>query len=64
MVQLHSQMLKFVHTFKESKHFLKLTEHKKASAVNVAANGKITKKFDDPNGKVMNSIPNESLKKN
>lgn len=54
-----------MHTSKASKHlvatFPKLTEqvigvYKKATVVNVAVDGKIIKRFDDPNGKVMSFV--------
>lgn len=57
--------LEFVHTSKPSKHliaaFPKLVNlvsgaHRKATVVNVAADGKITRKFDDPDGKVMSFV--------
>ncbi|XP_015889043.2 protein STRICTOSIDINE SYNTHASE-LIKE 4 [Ziziphus jujuba] len=57
--------LEFIHTSKASKIFLaafpKLIErvngvYTKAMVVNVAADGKITKKFDDSNGKVLSFV--------
>lgn len=65
MQQLTSEGLEFVHTSKASKKFLaafpKLTKlvngvNRKAMVVNVAADGKITKKFDDSNGRVMSFV--------
>ncbi|KAG2717922.1 hypothetical protein I3843_03G194100 [Carya illinoinensis] len=65
LLQLTSEGLEFVHTSKASKHlvatFPKLTEqvigvYKKATVVNVAVDGKIIKRFDDPNGKVMSFV--------
>lgn len=66
MLQLTTNGLEFVHTSKASKILLaafpKLTErvingvHRHAMVVNVAADGKITKKFDDSNGKVMSFV--------
>jgi len=64
-LQLTSNGLEFVHTSKASKHliatFPRLIElvngvYKKAAVVNVAADGKIIRKFDDPNGKVMTFV--------
>lgn len=65
MPQLIPKGLEFVHTSKASKKFIaafpKLRElingvHRKAVVVNVAADGKITKKFDDSNGKVLTFV--------
>jgi hypothetical protein len=65
MLQLASNGLEFVHTSKASKHiiatFPRLVElvngvYSKAAVVNVAADGKIIRKFDDPNGKVMTFV--------
>ncbi|XP_031263723.1 protein STRICTOSIDINE SYNTHASE-LIKE 4-like [Pistacia vera] len=67
LLQLRSKRLEFVHTSKACKHFLaafpKLFRlinpiYKKASVVNVATDGKIIRKLDDPNGKVMNFVTN------
>ena len=60
-----SDGLEFVHSSKLSKHLLasfpKLVEpvfgiKRKATVVNVAADGKIIRKFDDPDGKVMSMV--------
>ncbi|KDP33928.1 hypothetical protein JCGZ_07499 [Jatropha curcas] len=65
LLQLTSDWLKFVHTSKLSKHlvasFPKLIElvtglRKKAMVVNVAADGRIIRMFDDPVGKVMSFV--------
>ncbi|KAB1209510.1 Protein YLS2 [Morella rubra] len=65
LLQLTSDGLEFVHTSMASKHlvatFPKLIRivngvYKKAAVVNVAADGKIIRKFDDPNGKVMSFV--------
>lgn len=65
LLQLSSPGLEFVHTSKATKHLLaafpKLMKlaaplHKKAAVVNVAANGIVIRKFEDPNGKVMSFV--------
>ncbi|XP_059432040.1 protein STRICTOSIDINE SYNTHASE-LIKE 4-like [Corylus avellana] len=65
LLQLASNGMEFVHTSMASKHliatFPKLVElvtgvYKKAAVVNVAADGTIIRKFDDPNGKVMTFV--------
>lgn len=65
MLQLTSKGFEFVHTSVVSKHvvatFPKLLElvrgtYKKATVVNVGADGKIMKKFEDPTGKVMSFV--------
>ncbi|CAN4110296.1 unnamed protein product [Withania somnifera] len=65
LVQLTSPGLNFVHTSRASKHLLatfpKLMNwmfggYHQAMVVNVAADGKITKGFDDPTGKVMSFV--------
>lgn len=65
ILQLSSPGLEFVHTSKATKHLLaafpKLIKlaaplHKKAAVVNVAANGIVIRKFEDPNGKVMSFV--------
>ncbi|KAJ6742676.1 STRICTOSIDINE SYNTHASE-RELATED [Salix viminalis] len=65
LLQVAANGLEFVHTSKPSKHliasFPKLVNlvngaHRKATVVNVAADGKITRKFDDPDGKVMSFV--------
>lgn len=64
-LQLTSDGLEFVHSSKVSKHiiaaFPKLIKRVngvfgKAMVVNVATDGKIIKKFDDPEGKVMSFV--------
>lgn len=63
--QVVSNGLEFVHRSKPSKHlvasFPKLVNlvigvKRKATVVNVAADGKITRKLDDPDGKVMSFV--------
>ncbi|KAF5481697.1 hypothetical protein F2P56_002331, partial [Juglans regia] len=63
--RLTSEGLEFVHTSKASKHlvatFPKLIEkvngvYRKATVVNVAVDGKIIRRFDDPNGKVISFV--------
>lgn len=65
VLQVASKGLEFVHRSKPSKHlvasFPKLVNlvigvKRKATVVNVAADGKITRKFDDPDGKVMSFV--------
>lgn len=65
LLQLTSDGLEFVHSSKVSKHiiaaFPKLIKRvngvfRKAMVVNVATDGKIIKKFDDPEGKVMTFV--------
>ncbi|KAF5481696.1 hypothetical protein F2P56_002330, partial [Juglans regia] len=65
LLQLTSEGLEFVHTSKASKHlvatFPKLIEkvngvYRKATVVNVAVDGKIIRRFDDPNGKVISFV--------
>ncbi|XP_075673793.1 protein STRICTOSIDINE SYNTHASE-LIKE 4-like [Castanea sativa] len=65
LLQLTSEGLEFVHSSKVSKHmiaaFPKLIKRVngvfgKAMVVNVATDGKIIKKFDDPEGKVMSFV--------
>ncbi|MCD7453084.1 hypothetical protein HAX54_019592 [Datura stramonium] len=65
LVQLTAPGLNFIHTSRASKHLLatfpKLMNwviggYYKAMVVNVAADGKITKGFDDPTGKVMSFV--------
>lgn len=65
LLQLTSNGLEFVHTSKASKHLIATFPrliglvngvHRKATVVNVAADGKIIRKFDDPNGKVMSFV--------
>ncbi|EEF46261.1 protein STRICTOSIDINE SYNTHASE-LIKE 4 [Ricinus communis] len=65
LLQVAADGLEFVHTSKASKHlvasFPKLIElvngvEKNAMVVNVAADGKITRKFDDPDGKVVSFV--------
>ena len=60
-------ILGFVHTSKASKHLLatfpKLLGliqgiHKKATVVKVGADGKMLKRFDDPDGSVMSFVTN------
>uniref|UniRef100_A0A2N9HDP8 Strictosidine synthase conserved region domain-containing protein n=1 Tax=Fagus sylvatica TaxID=28930 RepID=A0A2N9HDP8_FAGSY len=65
LLQLTSDGLEFVHTFKVFRHlvatFPKLVKlvngvYRKATVVNVAADGKIIRKFDDSEGKVMTFV--------
>ncbi|KAG6771992.1 hypothetical protein POTOM_023387 [Populus tomentosa] len=65
LLQVASNGLEFVHRSKLSKHlvasFPKLVNlasgvKRKATVVNVAADGKIKRKFDDPDGKVMSFV--------
>jgi len=65
LIQFVADGLEFVHRSKPSKYFLasfpKLTNHangayRKAAVVNVAADGKITRKLDDPEGKVLTFV--------
>ncbi|KAJ7979233.1 Strictosidine synthase [Quillaja saponaria] len=65
LLQVTSDGLGFVHTSKVLKHLvasspklikLMIGVNRKAMVVNVAADGKIIRKFDDPNGKVINFV--------
>ncbi|KAL6222068.1 hypothetical protein ACLB2K_005460 [Fragaria x ananassa] len=65
LLQLTSDGLEFVHSSRAAKHLLatsgKLVElinglHKKATVVNVGADGRIIKKLEDPNGSVMSFV--------
>lgn len=65
LIELTSRGFEFVHTSVVSKHvvatFPKLLElvrgtRKRATVVNVGADGKIVKKFEDPTGKVMSFV--------
>ncbi|KAK7411848.1 hypothetical protein VNO78_03291 [Psophocarpus tetragonolobus] len=65
LIQLTSEGMEFVHNYKITKHlvasFPKLINlvngaKKKAMVVNVASNGKIIKKFDDGDGKVITFV--------
>uniref|UniRef100_A0A2P2L7Y3 Uncharacterized protein n=1 Tax=Rhizophora mucronata TaxID=61149 RepID=A0A2P2L7Y3_RHIMU len=65
MLQLTSPRLEFVHTSMPTKYFVASNQklvnlvrgvYQKASVVKVAADGQITRKFDDPDGKVMNFV--------
>ncbi|KAF7850196.1 hypothetical protein BT93_L5743 [Corymbia citriodora subsp. variegata] len=65
LVQLISERWEFVHASKAAKHLIatypsmiKMVKgaHRKASVVNVGADGKIIKKLDDPDGKVISFV--------
>lgn len=65
MQQITSKGMEFVHTSKALKHLLATFPrliglvhglHRNAMVVNVGVNGKITKTFDDSNGKVMSFV--------
>ncbi|PRQ47035.1 putative strictosidine synthase transcription factor WD40-like family [Rosa chinensis] len=65
LLKLTSDGLEFVHSSRAAKHLIatsgKLVElvsglHKKATVVNVGADGKIIKKLEDPNGSVMSFV--------
>lgn len=65
MPQQTSRVLEFVHTSKVSKHLIASfprlfnlisVTKKKAMVVNVATDGKITRMFDDNDGKVINFV--------
>lgn len=65
LLELTFSGMEFVHTSKTTKHliaaFPKLIDllkgmYKKAMVINVAANGEIIRKLDDPNGKMMSFI--------
>ncbi|XVE70724.1 hypothetical protein DITRI_Ditri10aG0093700 [Diplodiscus trichospermus] len=65
LIQLTCEEMEYVHTSKALKkiisNFPKLTElincvRKKATVINVAADGNIIKRFDDPNGTVMSFV--------
>ncbi|XP_004288991.1 PREDICTED: protein STRICTOSIDINE SYNTHASE-LIKE 4-like [Fragaria vesca subsp. vesca] len=65
LLQLTSDGLEFVHSSRTAKHLVatsgKLVElvnglHKKATVVNVGADGRIIKKLEDPNGSVMSFV--------
>lgn len=65
VVQLISEEWEFVHASKAAKHFIATFPsmikkvkgaHRKASVLNVGADGKIIKKLDDPDGKVISFV--------
>ncbi|KAK4853215.1 hypothetical protein QYF36_005499 [Acer negundo] len=65
IVELRSSVLDFVHTSKASRHLLaafpKWYElispvRRKSTVINVAADGSMIRKFQDPNGKVMSFV--------
>lgn len=65
LLQLTSPRLEFVHTSMPTKYFVASNQklvnlvsgvYQKASVVKVAADGQITRKFDDPDGKVVNFV--------
>lgn len=65
ILQFHSDVLQFVHSSKVCKHLLAASPtllnllnpaYSKATVINVANNGKIIRKFEDPNGKVMSFV--------
>ncbi|TMW82925.1 hypothetical protein EJD97_003862 [Solanum chilense] len=65
LVQVTAPRLNFIHKSRASKHLLAtfpklmkwvMRAYDRAMVVNVAADGKITKGFDDPNGKVMSFV--------
>ncbi|XP_030469801.1 protein STRICTOSIDINE SYNTHASE-LIKE 4-like [Syzygium oleosum] len=65
LVQLTSERWEFVHASKAAKHFIATFPsiikkvkgaHTKASVVNVGADGKIIKKLDDPDAKVISFV--------
>ncbi|KAK9274789.1 hypothetical protein L1049_022041 [Liquidambar formosana] len=65
LIKMTTDGLKFVHTSKICKHLLATFPNlfnqvrgtnEKAMVINVAADGEIIRKFDDPNGKVMSFV--------